>query len=395
MARGGVTIWNSAPALLEMLVDSGAPLPSTLRLVLLSGDWIPVSLPGRVRRRVPAAQVVSLGGATEASIWSIVHPVDPIVDPGWRSIPYGRPMAAQRFHVLDRWGRPAPIGAPGELCAGGAGLAAGYLARPDLTAERFVPDPFGPPGGRLYRTGDLGRHRADGILELLGRIDHQVKIRGFRIELGEIEAALARHPDVQEAVAVARGDRGDRGGHRLVAYAVAAAGKTLDPAALRAALAARLPEPMVPAQIVVLERLPLTANGKIDRRALPAPEAPVRTLVAPRDPVEARLAALWSRLLGVPEVSVQDNFFTIGGHSLLATRLVAAIREESGVEIPLREVFEHPVLSDLALAVAGRQARELDEDELSRMFQDLDGLSDEEVDRLLAAGETIREEMET
>jgi amino acid adenylation domain-containing protein len=387
MARGGVTVWNSAPALLEMLVDAGAPLPPTLRLVLLSGDWIPVSLPGRVRRQVPAARVVSLGGATEGSIWSIVYPVG-AVDPLWRSIPYGRPLAAQRFHVLDRWSRPAPIGVPGELCAGGAGVAAGYLARPDLTAERFVPDPFGPPGGRLYRTGDLGRFRADGVLELLGRLDHQVKIRGFRIELGEIEAALARHPDVQEAVAVARGGR-------LVAYAVPAAGRTPDPAALRAALAARLPEPMVPAQIVVLERLPLTANGKVDRRALPAPEAPVRTLVAPRDPIEERLAALWRRLLGVPEVSVQDNFFTIGGHSLLATRLVAAIREELGVEVPLREVFEHPVLADLALAVAGRQVRELDEDELSRMFQDLDGLSDEEVDRLLAAGEALREEMET
>jgi acyl-coenzyme A synthetase/AMP-(fatty) acid ligase len=395
MARSGVTIWNSAPALLELLTESGAPLPRALRLVLLSGDWIPLALPGRVRRQVPAARVVGLGGATEGSIWSILHPIRS-VDPAWRSIPYGRPMTAQRFHVLDCRGHPTPLGVPGELCIGGAGVAVGYLARPDLTAERFVPDPFGAPGGRLYRTGDLGRYRSGaGTLELLGRLDHQVKIRGFRIELGEIESALARHPDVREAVVVARaaGDTeatpaaapapgSDR---RLVAYVVPTAGSALDPAALRAALAARLPEPMVPSWIVLLDRLPLTANGKVDRKALPAPEAPVRAVVAPRDPMEERLAALWSRFLGVAAVSVFDNFFEIGGHSLLATRLVAAIRDEMGIETPVREVFEHPVLAAQALAVAGHQAEDLEEGELSRMLESLEELSDEEVDRLLAA----------
>jgi amino acid adenylation domain-containing protein len=390
LARGGVTVWSSAPALLELLADSGAPLPSTLRLVMLSGDWIPLSLPDRVRRRVPGARVVSLGGATEGSIWSILHPVGTL-EPGWRSIPYGRPMAAQRFHALDRRGRLVPIGVAGELCIGGAGVAVGYLGRPDLTAERFVPDPFGAAGVRLYRTGDLGRHRADGTLEILGRLDQQVKIRGFRIELGEIETVLARCPGVREAVAAARGEGGAE--RRLVVYAVPEAGQALDPAALRAWLAARLPEAMVPLHVVLLERLPLTANGKVDRRALPAPEAPVREVVAPRDAVEARIAGLWRRFLNVPEVSVHDNFFALGGHSLLATRLVAALREEMGVEVPVRDVFEHPVLADLALAIAGRQAERLDEAELSRMFQDLEGLSDEEVERLLAGEATAGERM--
>src|SRR6185369_16997760 len=232
----------------------------------------------------------------------------------------------------------------GELCIGGAGVAMGYLARPDLTAERFVPDPFGPSGSRLYRTGDLGRHRphpADGTLEILGRLDFQVKIRGFRIELGEIEAALIAHPDVREAVAAA--PLTPTGERRLIAYIVPETGREPDPSALRTALATRLPEPMVPAQIVTLERLPLTPNGKIDRRALPAPEAPPRTVVAPRDPVEEKLAALWQRLLGLAAVSVHDNFFDIGGHSLLATRLTAAIRDEMDVEVPVREIFEHPV----------------------------------------------------
>jgi len=382
MARSGVTIWNSAPALLEMLVESGSPLPPSLRLVMLSGDWIPLSLPGRVRRQVPGARVFGLGCPTETSVWSIQYPIG-TVDPAWRSIPYGRPLTAQQIYVLDRRGLPAPVNVPGELCIGGAGVATGYLARPDLTAERFVPDPFGLPGGRLYRTGDLGRHFADGTIEILGRLDFQVKIRGFRIELGEIEAALTAHPDVHEAVAAA--PLTATGERRLVAYIVPAAGRAPDPSALRTALASRLPEPMVPTQIVTLERLPLTANGKVDRRALPAPEAPPRTLVPPRDPVEEKLAALWQRLLGLTAVSVRDNFFDLGGHSLLATRLIAAIRDEMNVEFPLREIFEHPVLADQALAIAGYQAKAVDEVELSQMLQNLDELSDEDVERLLAA----------
>ncbi len=388
----GVTIWDSAPPLLEMLVESGARLPETLRLALLSGDWIPVSLPGRIRRQVPGCRVVSLGGATEGSIWSILHPIRE-ADAQRRSIPYGRPMENQRFHVLDHSGRPSPIGVAGELCIGGSGVAGGYLGRRELTAERFVPDPFGAAGARLYRTGDLGRFLPDGTIEFLGRLDHQVKIRGFRVELGEIETVLAQHPAVREAVALVRTEGtspvagGDR---RLVGYVVPQPAAVLDTSGLselRAWLAARLPEHMVPPQIVVLDRLPLTPNGKLDRAALPAPEAPAREVVPPRDALEEQLAALWRRLLSVETLSIHDNFFELGGHSLMATRLMAAMRDEIGVELPVREVFDRPTIAGLALAVAESRAGEVAGDEVARMLDDLDGLSDEEIERLLAQEE--------
>jgi acyl-coenzyme A synthetase/AMP-(fatty) acid ligase/acyl carrier protein len=390
MAECGVTVWNSAPPLLEMLVESQAPLPPTLRLALLSGDWIPVSLPDRVRRQVPAARVVSLGGATEGSIWSILHPIES-VEPSWRSVPYGRPMAGQRFHIVDAAGRPSPVGVVGELCIGGAGVAMGYLGRPELTAERFVPDPFAAePGLRLYRTGDLGRFGQDGVIEFLGRRDQQVKVRGYRIELGEIEAALARHPAVREAVVLALGEpRGDR---RLAAFVVLRAdAEAVEPEALRAFVARSLPEPMVPALLEILESLPLTPNGKVDRRALA--ERPLTGLVqqsavayvAPRNAVEERLAAVWCNLLGVEKVGVHDSFFALGGHSLLATRLVAAVREAFGVEIPLRTLFERPTLEDLALVIAEARVERADESDVERLLAELEEISDEEASRLLEA----------
>ena len=223
MWREQVTVWNSAPALMEMFAEHlssvSEAMPDSLRLVMLSGDWIPVSLPEQVKALAAGAQFFSLGGATEASIWSILYPVDK-VDPAWRSIPYGRPMVNQHFYVLDSHRQPVPRGVVGELYIGGIGVAQGYLNRPELSAEKFIPDPFnGEAGGRLYRTGDLGRHLADGNIEFLGRMDHQVKIRGFRIELGEIEAVLAEHPSVREAVVLARAD--GQSEKRLVAYIVA------------------------------------------------------------------------------------------------------------------------------------------------------------------------------
>ncbi|HSL81559.1 MAG TPA: amino acid adenylation domain-containing protein, partial [Thermoanaerobaculia bacterium] len=269
--RERVTIWNSVPALLEMLVEHGSRRPvaaDALRLVLLSGDWIPVELPERARRLAPRARIVSLGGATEGSIWSILYPIGE-VDPHWRSIPYGRPMANQRFHVLDELLEPCPEWVVGELYIGGAGVARGYWRDPARTAESFVHHPR--TGERLYRTGDLGRYLPDGEIEFLGRRDFQVKIRGYRVELGEIEAALGRHPGVREAVVVAPED--GRGQRRLIAYVVPARDGAAEADGLRAALAARLPEYMVPAVFVRLERLPLTANGKVDRAALPPPHA--------------------------------------------------------------------------------------------------------------------------
>jgi aryl carrier-like protein len=253
--------------------------------------------------------------------------------------------------VLDRRGQPAPGGAPGELYIGGAGVAHGYLGRPGLAAERFVPDPFGPaPGARLYRTGDRARWLADGTVEFLGRTDFQVKVRGFRVEPGEIEARLRDHPEVREAVVVAREDEpGDR---RLVAYWVA--GAAVDADALRAHLGERLPGYMVPAAFVRMDALPLTPNGKVDRGALPAPEAHAcarRGFEAPVGHTEEALAAIWAELLKAERVGRHDGFFDLGGHSLLAMRVMSRVRELSGVELPLRALFEGPTIAEMARRV--------------------------------------------
>ncbi|MFI6209019.1 amino acid adenylation domain-containing protein [Streptomyces sp. NPDC051041] len=271
--RHGVTVWNTAPALLEMLVeyaemepDTAAAALRTLRLVMLSGDWIPLTLPDRLRRLAPQARVMSLGGATEASIWSITYPVEH-TDPRWRSIPYGRALRGQSFLVLDEDGAPCPVGEAGELFIGGDGLARGYTGDPVQTAERFAVHPV--LGRRLYRTGDLGRWTADGTIEFLGRVDRQVKIRGHRIELGEVEAVLARHPAVRQCVVSSV--RGPDGRPRLVAH-LSPRGASAPPTAeeLADALRERLPDYMVPSRFVILDQLPMTANGKIDHAALTA-----------------------------------------------------------------------------------------------------------------------------
>jgi acyl carrier protein len=298
----------------------------------------------------------------------------------------GRPLPDLGLYVLDRYGEPVPAGVGGELYVGGAGLARGYLGRPELTAERFVPDPFGgEPGARLYRTGDLARPLADGDLEYLGRADQQVKIRGFRIELGEIEAALASGPGVAAAV-VAVWPSGD-GDQRLVGYVVAGPGETLDPGALRRSLEARLPEHMVPV-LVELEALPLTVNGKVDRRALPAPDRPRRgEIVPPRTRTEEVLLGIWKEVLGLEEASVEDGFFELGGHSLLATRALTRIQRAFDVEVTLRELFMRPTVAGLAGLIDERMAaapvQPVDEGELADLLDQLDLLSDDEVRRRL------------
>src|SRR6185295_9129116 len=253
-------------------------------------------------------------------------------------------------YVVDPHLRPAPIGVPGELLIGGAGLARGYFGRPDLTAERFIPDPFsGALGARLYRTGDLARWLASGEVEFLGRLDHQVKVRGHRIELGEIEAALAEHPSVRAAVAVVREDA--PGDQRLVAYVVAGDGTAPANGELRRHLRDKLPEYMVPATFVPLDALPLTPNNKVDRRALPAPETAGgerRAYVAPRTLAEELLAGIWAEVLKVERVGVQDNFFDLGGHSLLAAQVVSRLREAAQLELPLRALFQNPTIEGLA-----------------------------------------------
>ncbi|MBX3469621.1 MAG: amino acid adenylation domain-containing protein [Planctomycetes bacterium] len=347
---GSITLWDSAPPALAQL-EPWLPVGSTtgrLRLCLLSGDWIPVTLPDRLRRAWPGLEVVSLGGATEATIWSNYYRIGD-VDPAWPSIPYGRPIRNARYHVLDAHMQPVPINVAGELWIGGDCLADGYLNRPELTAERFVPDPFAP-GGRLYRTGDLARYRADGALELLGRIDCQVKVRGHRIELGEVEAALSHVEGVAACAVAARGDRGAE--RALVGYVVPRR-PDLDPQAVRAALAERLPAPMVPAQVVLIDALPLTPNGKLDRAALPAPVAATSEAAAPpRDPLEAELAAAFAAALDVERVGVHDDFFALGGHSLAAARAVAEIRRRTGVELPLPRFFAAPTVAGLRAEVA-------------------------------------------
>jgi amino acid adenylation domain-containing protein len=335
MEERGVTHAKFTPSALAAIPP--APLPA-LRGVMVGGEVCSAEL---VARWAPGRRFFNGYGPTETSVRMMVFEATD----GTRPPPLGRAVANVRVYVLDGAGRPAPVGVPGELCIGGVQVSRGYLERPALTAERFVPDPFGPaPGGRLYRTGDRAKWRADGTIEFVGRLDGQVKIRGLRLELGEIEEVLRRHPDVTDAVVVARED--GAGEKRLAAYVVGSAAAD----ELRAHLRRSLPEYMVPAAFVALDRLPLTTNGKVDRGALPAPqrEAPDERYVAPRTPVEEALAALWAEVLGLERVGVEDGFFELGGHSLLIMRLIAGVQAAFGVDLPIRAVFALPTLGAMA-----------------------------------------------
>ena len=345
-----VTVWNSVPALVEMMADhlesSDEPLPESLRAVMMSGDWIPLPLPGRLRALAApeSLDLYSLGGATEASIWSIWHAIDAL-GPSWTSIPYGRPMRHQAFHVLDEALEPCPDWVPGQLFIGGVGVALGYWRDTERTTASFITDPR--TGERLYRTGDLGRFRPDGTIEFLGREDAQVKVQGYRIELGEIEAALLEHPALLAAVVVARGEA--RGPRQLVGYLVPQPGESPGHDALRAFLGEKLPPYMVPPIFVTLDALPLSANGKVDRKALPDPErGGGGGRLAPRDTVELELARLFTELLEAEVSSVDDDFFSLGGHSLLAVRLMARIEQRFGRRLAISSLFEHGSVAALA-----------------------------------------------
>ncbi len=364
MLREGVTVWSSVPALMSLLVEAAerreAALPA-LRLVLLSGDKIPLGLPDAVRRVAPGARVVSLGGATEASIWSIFFPVEE-VDPGWSTIPYGHPLSNQPWEVRDRHGNPCPTWVPGELWIGGVGLALGYWNDPEKTSRSFQPDPSGSSGsetgGRLYRTGDLGRYLPGGCIEWMGRADFQVKIQGHRIELGEIEAALAEHPSVRHAVvAVAEAAGAHR---RLVGYVVPAEDAAVDPRQLEAFLRAKLPAYMVPAAWRAIDRLPLSGNGKIDRKALLAlrldgatESEERREHAAPANAVESRLQAIWESILGLSGIGVTDDFFDLGGQSFDAIRIFALIKEEFGTAFTLGDLWRARTIRALGQEVSG------------------------------------------
>lgn len=352
LCEDGITIWDSAPPALNQLVPflpESAP-GSPLRLVLLSGDWIPVKLPDQIRGVFADARVVSLGGATEATIWSNSYDIGE-VDPSWVSIPYGRPIQNARYYVLDRKRNPCPIGVPGDLFIGGECLAAGYVNDTELTASKFVPDRFSNvPGARMYDTGDRARFFADGNIEFLGRRDFQVKIRGYRIELGEIESVLAEHPLVGDCTVLARDDPGSE--RYLAAYLVPSDGEAPASTDLRAFLKERLPEFMVPQHFVTLERLPLTPNGKVDWRSLPVPERRREDLgteyVEPASETERLLAEIWQRVLAVDRVGATDSFFDLGGYSLLAVQVVYELEARTGVALPVSALLQAPTVRELA-----------------------------------------------
>ncbi|HSU14717.1 non-ribosomal peptide synthase/polyketide synthase [Longimicrobium sp.] len=374
--REGVTTLHFVPSMLQLWVDdASAASCTTLRRVMSSGEALPADLRDRFFARLPGVELHNLYGPTEAAVDVTWHPCAP-GEGG--SVPIGRPIANTRIHVLDAAGNLAPVGVPGELCIAGVQVARGYRGRPSLTAERFVPDPFSrTPGARMYRTGDRARwrsaevrecgsaldpresrrthaltHSRTAVLEYLGRLDFQVKLRGLRIEPGEIEAALTTEPAVREAVVAVR--PGPTGDPRLVAWVVAAEGRRIDAEALRDALGRRLPQHMVPAAFVEMPALPLTASGKVDRKALPDPDAEAARFVAPRTQVEEVLAGIWSEVLHRDRIGAGDDFFALGGHSLLATLVVSRVRDRLRVELPLRAIFESPRLAAMATAVESR-----------------------------------------
>ncbi|MBD2521399.1 non-ribosomal peptide synthetase [Nostoc sp. FACHB-133] len=330
---------------------------STLQVIVVAGEACPLEL---MRQWSTGRNFFNAYGPTEASVCATIAKCTPKD----QKISIGRPISNTQIYILDQNLQPVPVGVPGELHIGGAGLARGYFNRPELTQEKFIPNPFKNSkfkiqNSKLYKTGDLARYLPDGSIEYLGRIDHQVKIRGFRIELGEIEAALSQHPHVQASCVMARED--NRGDKRLVAYIVLQPEQIPTVQELRSFLKEKLPEYMVPSAIVILESLPLTPNGKIDRRALPEPSSELRDkYVAPRTPIEEILALIWQQVLKVELVGRHENFFELGGHSLLATQFISRVRSRLKVEISLRELFAAPTIAELAPSIQQLQQQNIE-----------------------------------
>ncbi len=344
--HGPITHLLALPSLYQsLLLNSTNDQLRSLRTVIVAGETCPADLVSTHFRRLPDVSLFNEYGPTEATVWSTVYEATPAQHPG--PVPIGTPIVNAEIKILDAQMRPAPPTEPGEVYIGGPQLARGYLGRPDLTAERFLPHAFTKvPGTRLYRTGDLAKYRADGNIDFLGREDQQVKIRGYRIELGEIESALREHPQVRDAAVAGRKDA--EGHQRLVAYVVSGAEK-IDAVALRRFLRKCLPEYMTPATYVTLESLPMNANGKLDRQALPdpAPAESQNTYVAPRTPVERTLAQIWADLLGVKQVGTHDNFFELGGDSILGLQM-AARANQAGIRLNITQIGDQPTIAGLA-----------------------------------------------
>ena len=374
IAREKVTTIHFVPSMLQVFLEDPAVAKCTsLTRVICSGEALPLELTKRFFER-SQAELHNLYGPTEAAIdvsaWHCKRGNDEA------SVPIGRPIANTSLYILDERMAPTPVGVAGELYIGGVQLARGYWRRPDLTAERFVANPFGP--GRIYKTGDSARFRTDGSIEYLGRLDHQIKLRGFRIELGEIEAFLREKKEILDAVVILREDRpGDK---KLVAYVVSSAADVA-PEDLSRYLAARVPQHMVPAAFVILPEMPLGPTGKLDRTKLPKPARPKAsaTTVTARNPIEEELTLMWKALLGVDEVGVEDNFFDLGGHSLLLTQLSTRINAAFYVEIPLRVMFDAPTVVAMTRVIADALATDDSGD------ADLKDLSPEELRALLDA----------
>ncbi|MBL8829167.1 MAG: LLM class flavin-dependent oxidoreductase, partial [Planctomycetaceae bacterium] len=354
--RYGVTHFQCTPSMARMLLgtDAGREAFRHVRIMMVGGEAFPLDVAKELTALV-ADRVVNMYGPTETTVWSTTHDVTGAPE----VIPIGRPIANTSIYILDRNGQPAPIGVVGELLIGGDGVVRGYLNRPELTAERFVSDPFAnTPGARMYRTGDLARWREDGVIEFLGRADHQVKIRGYRIELGEIEARLGDHPAVHQAVVVAR--EVAAGDQRLVAYVVPQ-GKSPEVDELRESLRRTLPDFMVPSHVVFLSELPLTPNGKIDRKSLPAldvqaPAAPTTTFVEASNELETSLVKAWQEVLAREQIGIDDNFFDIGGHSLLVVRLHRLIAKSIEQPVSLTDLYRFPTIRALASYLSGDTA---------------------------------------
>jgi len=347
-----ITIWNSVPALMQLLLEymvSSLISPAKLRLILLSGDWIPLTLPSQIKALIENVQVISLGGATEASIWSILYPITSINYSNFRSVPYGRPMVNQRIYVLDDKLDVCPIWVTGKLYIGGIGLAKGYWKDENKTLANFSIHPI--TRERLYHTGDLGRYLPDGNIEFLGREDFQVKIHGYRIECGEIEAALLQHSAVKNALVTTVNEQ--QIAKHLVAYVIPSyEAKPELSDELRIFLEKKLPRFMLPSSFIMLKNLPMTSNGKIDRRSLPKPDINSSTtkanLVLPRDKFEIQLVQIWSKILDVPIIGVQNNFFDLGGSSFTAMRLMALIQKKFEKTLPLEILLQNPTIEHLA-----------------------------------------------
>lgn len=384
-ARQPIDVLKITPSHLAALLasaESGDVLPH--KLLVLGGEASSWDFVRRIRE-FGRCGVINHYGPTETTVGSLTFDADGQDSEIASTVPVGRPIANTRVYVLDAHGQPVPIGVAGELYIAGDGVAQGYLNQPARTAERFVREPFaGGPDARMYRTGDLVRYLPDGAIEFLGRIDQQVKIRGFRVEPGEVEGVLSRHAGVRRVAVTARDDKA--GGKCLVAYVVPAAGRSAPVDELRRYLLEQLPHYMVPAAFVTLEDLPLTANGKIDRQALPDPDAvPAagKPFAAARNPDEEALCRIWSEVLGVERVGIHDDFFELGGHSLLATQVVSRVRGALGVDLPLRTIFESPTVAGLVEALTRLRGEDAEGEDVSRMLEEIEGLSEEEVQQLL------------